>query len=73
MCFNKINEVGKRVNANQTVSLFSYVATPWEDAERYLELLAKEVLPEVKNLNGEQADGALRGVEHYRVTEGLGR
>ncbi len=58
MCFNKIDEIRKRVNANHFTGVFSYAGMPWEDAEKSLTLFAKEVMPELKKLNGAQAEAA---------------
>jgi alkanesulfonate monooxygenase SsuD/methylene tetrahydromethanopterin reductase-like flavin-dependent oxidoreductase (luciferase family) len=58
MCFNKIDEIRKKVNANHFTGVFSYAGMPWEDAEKSLNLFAKEVMPELKKLNGEQAQAA---------------
>jgi len=58
MCFNKIDEIRKKVNANHFTGVFSYAGMPWEDAEKSLTLFAKEVMPELKKLNGAQAEAA---------------
>ncbi len=58
MCFNKIDEIRKRVNANHFTGVFSYAGMPWEDAEKSLTLFAEEVMPELKKLNGAQAEAA---------------
>ncbi len=58
MCFNKIDEIRKKVNANHFTGVFSYAGMPWEDAEKSLTLFAKEVMPELKKLNGVQAEAA---------------
>jgi alkanesulfonate monooxygenase SsuD/methylene tetrahydromethanopterin reductase-like flavin-dependent oxidoreductase (luciferase family) len=58
MCFDKISEIRKRVNANHFTGVFSYAGMPWEDAERSLNLFAKEVMPELKKLNGVEAQAA---------------
>jgi alkanesulfonate monooxygenase SsuD/methylene tetrahydromethanopterin reductase-like flavin-dependent oxidoreductase (luciferase family) len=58
MCFEKIDEIRKRVNANHFVGVFSYAGMPWEDAEKSLNLFAKDVMPELKKLNGAQAEAA---------------
>ncbi len=58
MCFNKIDEIRKKVNANHFTGVFSYAGMPWEDAENSLKLFAKEVMPELKKLNGVQAQAA---------------
>ena len=41
MCFNKIDEIRKKVNANHFTGVFSYAGMPWEDAEKSLRLFAK--------------------------------
>jgi alkanesulfonate monooxygenase SsuD/methylene tetrahydromethanopterin reductase-like flavin-dependent oxidoreductase (luciferase family) len=58
MCFNKIDDIRRRVNANQFTGVFSYAGMPWEEAERNVNLFAKEVMPEVKKLNGVKAEAA---------------
>jgi len=58
MCFDKINEIRQRVNANHFTGVFSYAGMPWEDAERNVSLFAREVMPELKKLNGIKAEAA---------------
>jgi alkanesulfonate monooxygenase SsuD/methylene tetrahydromethanopterin reductase-like flavin-dependent oxidoreductase (luciferase family) len=58
MCFDKINDIRKRVNANHFTGVFSYAGMPWEDAERNVSLFAKEVMPDLKKLNGIKAEAA---------------
>lgn len=58
MCFDKINEIRRRVNANHFTGVFSYAGMPWEDAERNVSLFAREVMPELKKLNGIKAEAA---------------
>ena len=58
MCFNKIDEIRRRVNANHFTGVFSYAGMPWEEAERNVTLFAKEVMPELKKLNGVKAEAA---------------
>ncbi len=58
MCFNKIDQIRRRVNADHFNGVFSYAGMPIEDAERSLRLFAKEVMPEVKKLNGVQSEAA---------------
>ncbi len=58
MCLDKIDEIRKKVNANHFTGVFSYAGMPWEDAEKNLTLFAKEVMPELKKLNGAQAEAA---------------
>ena len=58
MCLEKIDEIRKKVNANHFTGVFSYAGMPWEDAEKNLSLFAKEVMPELKKLNGAQAEAA---------------
>ena len=58
MCFNKIDEIRKKVGANHFTGVFSYAGMPWEDAENNVKLFAKEVMPELKKLNGVQAQAA---------------
>ena len=58
MCFNKIDDIRRRVNANHFTGVFSYAGMPWEEAERNVTLFAKEVMPEVKKLNGIKAEAA---------------
>lgn len=58
MCFDKINEIRRRVNANHFTGVFSYAGMPWEDAESNVSLFAREVMPELKKLNGIKAEAA---------------
>ena len=58
MCLSKIDSIRRRVNADHFVGVFSYAGMPIEDAERSLRLFAKEVMPEVKKLNGVQSEAA---------------
>ena len=58
MCFDKVNEIRQRVNANHFTGVFSYAGMPWKDAERSLNLFAREVMPELKKLNGVEAQAA---------------
>ncbi|HJU28841.1 MAG TPA: LLM class flavin-dependent oxidoreductase [Candidatus Binataceae bacterium] len=58
MCFNKIDEIRKRVNANHFTGVFSYAGMPHDQAEASLRLFAGEVMPELKKLNGIQAEAA---------------
>ena len=58
MCFNKINEIRQKVNADHFTGVFSYAGMPIEDAEKSLRLFAAEVMPEVKKLNGVKAEAA---------------
>jgi alkanesulfonate monooxygenase SsuD/methylene tetrahydromethanopterin reductase-like flavin-dependent oxidoreductase (luciferase family) len=57
-CFNKIDEIRRRVNADHFTGVFSYAGMPIEDAERSLRLFAAEVMPELKKLNGAAAEAA---------------
>jgi alkanesulfonate monooxygenase SsuD/methylene tetrahydromethanopterin reductase-like flavin-dependent oxidoreductase (luciferase family) len=58
MCFNKIDEIHKRVNANHFTGVFSYAGMPYDQAEASLRLFAGEVMPELKKLNGVEAEAA---------------
>ncbi|HJU11357.1 MAG TPA: LLM class flavin-dependent oxidoreductase, partial [Candidatus Binataceae bacterium] len=58
MCFNKIDEIRKRVNANHFTGVFSYAGMPYDQAEASLRLFAAEVMPELKKLNGVEAEAA---------------
>ena len=58
MCFNKIDEIRKKVGADHYTGVFSYAGMPMEDAEKSLRLFAKEVMPELKKLNGVKAEAA---------------
>jgi alkanesulfonate monooxygenase SsuD/methylene tetrahydromethanopterin reductase-like flavin-dependent oxidoreductase (luciferase family) len=58
MCFNKIDDIRKRVNADHFTGVFSYAGMPFEDAEKNLRLFATEVMPELKKLNGVRAEAA---------------
>jgi alkanesulfonate monooxygenase SsuD/methylene tetrahydromethanopterin reductase-like flavin-dependent oxidoreductase (luciferase family) len=58
MCFDKINEIRKRVNADHFTGVFSYAGMPIEDAEKSLRLFASDVMPELKKLNGVKAEAA---------------
>ncbi|MGH7935271.1 MAG: LLM class flavin-dependent oxidoreductase [Candidatus Binataceae bacterium] len=58
MCFNKINDIRQRVNADHFTGVFSYAGMPWTDAEQNVNLFAREVMPEVKKLNGIKAEAA---------------
>jgi alkanesulfonate monooxygenase SsuD/methylene tetrahydromethanopterin reductase-like flavin-dependent oxidoreductase (luciferase family) len=58
MCVSKIDDIRRRVNADQFVGVFSYAGMPIEDAERSLRLFARGVLPELKKLNGVQSEAA---------------
>ncbi|MGA2410872.1 MAG: LLM class flavin-dependent oxidoreductase, partial [Candidatus Binataceae bacterium] len=58
MCFEKINDIRQRVNANHFTGVFSYAGMPWEDAEKNVTLFAEEVMPELKKLNGVQSEAA---------------
>lgn len=58
MCLQKIDDIRRRVNADHFVGVFSYAGMPIADAERSLRLFAKEVMPEVKKLNGVQSEAA---------------
>jgi alkanesulfonate monooxygenase SsuD/methylene tetrahydromethanopterin reductase-like flavin-dependent oxidoreductase (luciferase family) len=57
-CFEKIDDVRKRVNADQFTGVFSYAGMPYEEAERNVTLFAQEVMPELKKLNGIKAEAA---------------
>jgi alkanesulfonate monooxygenase SsuD/methylene tetrahydromethanopterin reductase-like flavin-dependent oxidoreductase (luciferase family) len=57
-CFNKIDEIRRRVNADHFTGVFSYAGMPIEDAEKSLRLFASEVMPELKKLNGAKAEAA---------------
>jgi alkanesulfonate monooxygenase SsuD/methylene tetrahydromethanopterin reductase-like flavin-dependent oxidoreductase (luciferase family) len=58
MCFDKIDDIRRRVNANHFTGVFSYAGMPWDEAERNVGLFAKEVMPELKKLNGIKAEAA---------------
>jgi alkanesulfonate monooxygenase SsuD/methylene tetrahydromethanopterin reductase-like flavin-dependent oxidoreductase (luciferase family) len=58
MCLRKIDDIRRRVNADHFVGVFSYAGMPIEDAERSLRLFAREVMPELKKLNGVQSEAA---------------
>jgi alkanesulfonate monooxygenase SsuD/methylene tetrahydromethanopterin reductase-like flavin-dependent oxidoreductase (luciferase family) len=58
MCFNKIDEIRKRVNADHFVGVFSYAGMPITESEKSLRLFAKEVMPALKELNGDKAQAA---------------
>src|SRR5580698_8334481 len=58
MCFDKIDDIRRRVNANHFTGVFSYAGMPWEEAERNVSLFAKEVMPDLKKLNGIKAEAA---------------
>jgi alkanesulfonate monooxygenase SsuD/methylene tetrahydromethanopterin reductase-like flavin-dependent oxidoreductase (luciferase family) len=58
MCLRKIDAIRRRVNADHFVGVFSYAGMPIEDAERSLRLFAREVMPELKKLNGVQSEAA---------------
>jgi alkanesulfonate monooxygenase SsuD/methylene tetrahydromethanopterin reductase-like flavin-dependent oxidoreductase (luciferase family) len=58
MCFNRIDEIRKQVNADHYSGVFSYAGMPIEDAEKSLRLFAREVMPELKKLNGVKAEAA---------------
>ncbi|HUY37686.1 MAG TPA: LLM class flavin-dependent oxidoreductase [Candidatus Binataceae bacterium] len=57
-CFNKIDEIRKKVNADHYTGVFSYAGMPIDDAEKSLRLFAAEVMPELKKLNGVKAEAA---------------
>ena len=57
-CFNKIDEIRKRVNADHYTGVFSYAGMPIADAEKSLRLFATEVMPEVRKLGGVKAEAA---------------
>ena len=59
MCFNKIDEIRKRVNANHFTGVFSYAGhADRKTRRRASRLFAKEVMPELKKLNGVRAEAA---------------
>ena|SRR5271168_2823452 len=58
MCFNRIDEIRRKVGADHFTGVFSYAGMPIEDAEKSLRLFASEVMPEVKKLNGANAEAA---------------
>ncbi len=58
MSLQKIDDIRRRVNADHFVGVFSYAGMPIADAERSLRLFAREVMPEVKKLNGVQSEAA---------------
>ncbi|MFZ0657256.1 MAG: LLM class flavin-dependent oxidoreductase [Candidatus Binataceae bacterium] len=57
-CFNKIDEIRTKVNADHYTGVFSYAGMPIEDAEKSLRVFAAEVMPELKKLNGVKAEAA---------------
>lgn len=57
-CFNKIDEIRRKVNADHYTGVFSYAGMPIEDAEKSLRVFAAEVMPELKKLNGVKAEAA---------------
>ncbi|MGH7780448.1 MAG: LLM class flavin-dependent oxidoreductase [Candidatus Binataceae bacterium] len=57
-CFNKIDEIRQKVNADHYTGVFSYAGMPIDDAEKSLRLFAAEVMPELKKLNGLKAEAA---------------
>src|SRR5216684_3183682 len=58
MCFSKIDEIRQKVGADHYTGVFSYAGMPYDDAEKSLRLFAKEVMPELKKLNGVKAEAA---------------
>jgi alkanesulfonate monooxygenase SsuD/methylene tetrahydromethanopterin reductase-like flavin-dependent oxidoreductase (luciferase family) len=58
VCFNKIDEIRQKVNADHFTGVFSYAGMPYEIAEENLKLFAKEVMPELKKLNGVRTEAA---------------
>jgi alkanesulfonate monooxygenase SsuD/methylene tetrahydromethanopterin reductase-like flavin-dependent oxidoreductase (luciferase family) len=58
MCFSKIDEIRSKVGADHFTGVFSYAGMPYDDAEKSLNLFAKEVMPELKKLNGIKAEAA---------------
>jgi len=58
MCFNKIDDIRKRMGSDSFTGVFSYAGMPMDDAERSLRLFANEVMPELKKLNGIKAEAA---------------
>ena len=57
-CVAKVDEIRQRVNADHFTGVFSYAGMPFQDAEANMRLFAKEVMPELKKLNGEKAEAA---------------
>ena len=53
-----VDDIRRRVNANHFSGVFSYAGMPWDEAERNVGLFAKEVMPELKKLNGIKAEAA---------------
>ncbi len=72
MCFDKIDDIRKRVNANHFTGVFSYAGMPWEDAEKNLTLFAKEVMPgaeEAQRRPGEAVELRARGDRNVPLRE----
>jgi len=49
-CVEKIVDVRSRVGCDTFIGVFSYAGMPWDEAERNMQLFAREVLPALKRL-----------------------
>ncbi len=57
-CIQKILDIRSRVGCDSFVGVFSYAGMPYDIAERSLQLFAREVMPELKKVNGGVAQAA---------------
>src|SRR5207253_2068048 len=47
-CYERILDIHRRTGNSHYVGVFSYAGMPYDEAERNMRLLAKEVMPELK-------------------------
>ena len=70
-CYEKILDIRRRVGNDHFVGVFSYAGMPYDEAERNINLFAKEVMPQLQKLGPPPAPAPLAESAPPKVSAGM--